>query len=65
MPGIFAFLAFFRIFAVATEMLITLIIHLKKHTIMNKTWKTILTFIELVISFLLARDKGQKTDRKS
>jgi hypothetical protein len=32
---------------------------------MNKTWKTILTFIELVISFLLARDKGQKTDRKS
>jgi len=46
-------------------MLITLIIHLKKHTIMNKTWKTILTFIELVISFLLARDKGQKTDRKS
>ena len=36
-----------------------------KHTIMNKTWKTILTFIELVISFLLARDKGQKADRKS
>ena len=32
---------------------------------MNKIWKTILTFIELVISFLLARDKGQKTDRKS
>ena len=32
---------------------------------MNKTWKTILTFIELVISFLLARDKGQKTDKKS
>ena len=32
---------------------------------MNKTWKTILTFIELVISFLLARDKGQKKDRKS
>ena len=44
---------------------LTLFIHLKKHTIMNKTWKTILTFIELVISFLLARDKGQKTDRKS
>ena len=30
---------------------------------MNKTWKTILTFIELVISFLLTKDKGQKTKK--
>ena len=28
---------------------------------MNKTWKTILQFIGYVISFLLARDKGEKS----
>ena len=55
---------FFRIFAVATEMLITLIIHLKKHTIMNKTWKTILKILGYVISFLLTKDKGQKTKKQ-
>ena len=44
---------FFRIFAVAIEMLITLIIHLKKHTIMNKTWKTILKVISYVIAAIL------------
>ena len=44
---------FFRIFAVATEMLITLFIYLKKHTIMNKTWKTILKVISYVIAAIL------------
>ncbi|GEM_PF-6950117 len=30
---------------------------------MNKTWKTILQILGYVISFLLTKDKGQKTKK--
>ena len=35
-----------------------------KHTITNKTWKTILKILGYVISFLLTKDKGQKTKKQ-
>ncbi len=31
---------------------------------MNKTWKTILQVIGYIISFLLTKDKGQKTKKQ-
>ena len=31
---------------------------------MNKTWKTILKILGYVISFLLTKDKGQKTKKQ-
>ncbi len=54
-------LAFLPIFSYLCRVINNLVIHLKKHTIMNKTWKIILQILSAVIHFLLSKDgKGEK-----